>query len=234
MRIKFDKYPPIIAGISERSDGSMVWHNRMPVDEIVRGNRDRYFRKIGIDPGRVVSGGIAHGTNVVVAGEKDAGKYLLNTDALITETSNLFLTITIADCMPIFFYDSAIGSLDIVHAGWHGLVGGILENVVNKFQNTYGSKPENLLITIGPHIKSCHYEVGEEVAVQFAKQNIERRNNRLFAKLTDEARMRFRKLGVSHISVDPSCVYEAEQFYSARRDKNEPLRGSVAYIGLRQ
>lgn len=232
MRIIFNKYPQIIAGISERKDSSMVWWNRLPLDKVILKNRNQYFKRLGINPKRVVAGGIAHGVNVAVVGKKEAGKYLLNTDALITNVPNLFLTITTADCMPVFCYDSVTESFGIIHAGWRGLIGGILENTIKEFHKSYGADAENLLIKIGPHIKSCHYEVGKEVASKFAKQNIKRQNNRLFAKLTDEAEMRLHKLGIKNIFVNSECTYcDAKRFYSARYDKTEPLQGMLAYIG---
>lgn len=233
MRIAFNKYSQIIGGISERSDGSMVWWNRMPVDEVIRKNRDQYFKRLGIDPERVVAGGIAHGTHAAIIGEQEAGKYLLNTDALVTNVPNLFLTITTADCMPVFCYDPITESLGIIHAGWRGLVGGVLENTIHEFHNSYGSQPESLLIVIGPHIKACHYEVGDEVATQFAEKNIEHRNDRLYAKLADEAEARLRRLGVKNISVNSICTYDdIGRFYSVRRDKAEPMQGMVAYIAI--
>ena len=234
MLITFSKYPQIIAGISERSDGSMVWENQLPVSEDIRKNRDQYFKQSKINPKRVVAGGIAHGTNVVIAGEQDAGKYLLNTDALITNVPNLFLTITVADCMPIFCFDPNTLSFGIAHAGWKGLIGGIVENFIQKFRGSYSSKQENLVVVIGPHIKNCHYEVGTEVANKFAEKSIENRDGHLYANLSKEAEMRLRRLGVKEISISEICTYnELEQFYSARRDKVKPLQGMVAYIGLR-
>jgi polyphenol oxidase len=233
MQINFDKYPQIIVGLSERSDGSMVWWNRLPINEIVRKNRDNYFEKNKIDPQRVVAGGIAHGNHVAVIGEAEAGKYLLDTDALIAKKSNIFLSVTAADCLPVYFYDPVTESLGIAHAGWRGLVAGILENVVKEFEHSFDSRPENLQVIIGPHIKSCHYKVDEEVANQFAKQNIERRDHHLFVKLAEEAEMRLRNSGVKNISINQDCTYDnPEKFYSARRDKSEPLQGMVAYIGF--
>lgn len=234
MQIVFNRYPQVMAGISERADGSMVWGNSLPVDEVVGKNRNRYFEKLGIDPKQVVAGGIAHGTHVAAVGEKEAGKYLLNTDALITNVPNLFLTITVADCLPVFYYDPIKKVIGMAHAGWRGLVNGVLENLVEKLQQSYGSSPQDLLVVVGPHIKSCHYEKGEEVAAQFSQQNIEQRNGHLFVSLADEAVMRLEKSGVKHISVSPLCTYdETERFYSARHDKTEPLQGMLAYIGLR-
>lgn len=235
MDIVFDRHAHVKAGVSECSDGTMVWWNRMPVDEAVRENRERYFKSLGIDSDRVVAGGIAHGSHMAVVSDLDAGKYLLNTDALITNIPNLFLTITVADCMPIFCYDPVEKAVGIIHAGWRGLTGGVIENVIREFHYAFGSKPENLLIIIGPHIRSCHYTVRNEVADKFNEQNIERRDGHLFVKLASEAEMRLRQLGVKSISVSPICTYdEKERFYSARRDKVEPLQGMVAYIGIKE
>mgnify|MGYP001604769354 CR=1 FL=1 len=231
MRLLFNEYPEIMAGLSERSDGSMVWWNRLPVDEAVRGNRERYFRGLGISPERVVAGGLVSGVRVAVVSEKEAGEYLLNTDALLTNIPGLFLTVTASDCLPVYFYDMKMRCLGIAHAGWRGLVNGILEKVVFEFNNSFGSEAADLRIIIGPHIKSCHYEVGEDVAAQFSGQNLERRNGRIYVKLADEVESRLRALGVKHISVSPVCTYEDKRFYSARRDKSEPLKGMAAYLG---
>ena len=89
MRLAFKNYPRVSAGLSERSDRNMVWWNRLPLPERVRQNRENYFKRQGIDPPRVVSGGIAHENKVKAVSEPEAGKYLLYTDALITVTPNL-------------------------------------------------------------------------------------------------------------------------------------------------
>lgn len=234
MQINFLKYPQIIAGLSERSDGSMVWWNRLPVDEMVRKNRNRFFEEINIDPKMVVAGGIAYGTKVALITEAEAGKYLLNTDALITNTPNIFLTVTAADCLPVYFCDPVTESFGIAHASWHGLTGGILENVVKKFQESFKAQLENIQVIIGPHIGKCHYEVGAEAAVKFAQESVAEREGHLFVDLGAEARMRLQNSGVKNIVVSEECTYDnTEKFYSFRRDKSEPLEGMVAYIGLK-
>ena len=98
----------------------MVWWNRLPVDPLVAQNRQKYFQKEGVESERVVVGGITHGTKVRSVGEAQAGQYLLDSDALITNASNLFLSITAADCLPVFFYDPVSQSAGIAHAGWRG------------------------------------------------------------------------------------------------------------------
>lgn len=232
MRLIFNGHPEIIAGISERIDGSMVWWNRLPVDETVRRNRERYFKRLGISPERVVAGGVVHGSAVAVAGKKEAGKYLLNTDALLTNVPGLFLTVTAADCLPVYFYDVKTKSLGLAHAGWRGLVNGILEKVVFEFNCSFGSEAADLRVIVGPHIRSCHYEVGEEVAEKFAEANTEHRQGKLFISLAGEAKLRLEKTGVKQIEVSLACTYEDQRFYSARRDRPEPLKGMAAYAGL--
>jgi polyphenol oxidase len=235
MQIEFKNYPQIIAGLSERNDGSMIWWNRLPVDEAVRQNRDDYFLRNKIDPQKVIAGGIAYGTNVTLVGKAEAGKYLLNTDALVTNAPDIFLSVTAADCLPVYFYDPIKKAIGMAHASWHGLVGGILENVVKKFQESFESRPENIQVIIGPHIGKCHYEVGPEVAVKFAQQHIEERGGRLFADLGAEAVERLRNCGAGDIINSPECTYDDPQkFFSARRDKSEPLQGMLAYLGIRE
>ncbi len=234
MRIQFNNSLNVTAGISERSDGSMVWWNRKPVNETVCNNRDRFFVTQRIDPSRVVTGGTVHGTTVAVVDEKAGGQYLLDTDALITQTPNLFLTITAADCMPIYFYDPVTQSVGIAHAGWRGLVAGILESVTSEMNRVFHVVPNNLNIVIGPHIRVCHFEVSDDVAIRFDSSNVERRDNSLFVSLADEAMHRLRGVGVERITSNTVCTHcHVDQFFSARHDRMEPLLGMLGYIGLR-
>lgn len=230
----YKEHPHVCAGVSERSDGSMVWWNTLPVDETIKKNRDSYFERKGVDPARVVSGGLMHGTTVAAAEEKDAAAYLLNTDALVTNTPNLFLSITGADCMPILYYDPVQRAVGIAHAGWRGLVAGLAERLVREMTRRYDSLPEDIIVSYGPHIGVCHFEVGEDVAAQFDHANIEIREGYTFASLAKEATMRLARIGVHTTLNEVPCTYcFSERFYSARRDKETPLKGMLAYIGLR-
>lgn len=233
MQITFPQHSEIVAGISERSDSLMLWGNRHPINKAVRDNRNKFFEQQGISPTRVVAGGVVHGIRVAKVGKQETGQYLLNTDALITDTPNLYLTVTAADCMPVFYFNPVRKCIGIAHAGRRGLAAGILEQAVLNLRQSYNSNPADLSVIIGPHIRVCHYDIENEVALQFDKQNLEYRNGRIFLKLADEAKLRLRKQGVSQISISPLCTYcEAEQFFSARYDKLSPVQGMAAYIGI--
>jgi len=234
MDVAFAQDSGVIVGLSQRNDGSMIWGNRLPVDETVRANRDRFFIEKGIDPSRVIAGGVVHGTDVARVSDKEAGQYLLNIDALVTNIPNLFLSITAADCMPLYFYDPCTHSIGIAHAGWRGMVGGAIENIINALQKTLQAKNSEIQVIIGPHIRSCHFEVLENVALEFQAQSVERRDGKLFVSLAHEATTRLTTLGISQIVQSSQCTYcQAATFYSARHDRSNPLQGMAAYIGLK-
>ncbi len=234
MKIGFSKtYPDVLAGISERKDGNMVWYNTLPVDPEIKAHRDAYFSRLNLDPGRVVAGGIAHGTRVTKVGQAEAGKYILDSDALMSDVPGLILSITSADCLPVYFFDPLKRCIAMVHAGWKGLVAGVLENVVKEMESEYGSAAQNIMVAIGPHIKVCHYEIGSEIAGKFAPGSIVERDGRLFADLTKEAARRLKGLGMDNVDISSPCTFcEATTLYSARYDKTSPVNGMVAYIGL--
>lgn len=211
----------------------MVWWNIKPVDRKIKENRDRYFSGLGIDPSRVVAGGIEHGTTISVVGEESAGEYILNSDALITDRPNIILTVTAADCVPVFFLDAKGKRIGIAHAGWRGLTAGLLEKVVLEMKRVYGSDPIDLDVSIGPCIGPCHYEVGQDVYGKLDVCSVVRRGDKVFAALAREAAKRLVSTGVSRIRVSEECTYcLKDKYYSARRDKVSPREGMVAFIGI--
>ena len=85
------------------------------------------------------------------------------TDALITNLPGQYLSILIADCVPVILYDPVIKTIAAIHAGWRGTVVGIVRNAVLKLKERYACNPQNLLAGIGPSISVNNYQVGPEV-----------------------------------------------------------------------
>lgn len=110
------------------------------------------------DPPGAVRLGQVHGATVAVAGE--AGSFA-DTDAVVSRAPGLLLTVRTADCVPILLAapDQGVG---LVHAGWRGLVAGVVEAAVARFP-----RPESLQAALGPAIGPCCFEVGPEVAARF-------------------------------------------------------------------
>ena len=88
-------------------------------------------------------------------------------DGIITCNSGLIPTITVADCVPIYIYDSVTKVFGIVHSGWKGT--GIVADAISLAKEKYNAKAENFSVTIGPDIHDCCYIVNEERADFFCK-----------------------------------------------------------------
>ena len=88
-------------------------------------------------------------------------------DALLTKEAGILLSVRIADCLPVLLVDPKHRAVAAVHAGWRGALARLLEKAVGEMRRVYGSHPETLLAVLGPSIRACCYEVGEEVKEAF-------------------------------------------------------------------
>ena len=93
-------------------------------------------------------------------------------DGMITRNENLIPVVTVADCVPIYFFDTERGAFGIVHSGWKGT--GIIADAISLAKKNYGAEPKNILVAIGAHIKDCCYVVDEARAKFFADEFGER------------------------------------------------------------
>ena len=89
-------------------------------------------------------------------------------DALMSDAPGATVAIAVADCLPLLFADRRARAVAAVHAGWRGLVAGVIENTVAALESQYGVAPNNLVVGIGPAIGPCCFEVGPEVIEAFA------------------------------------------------------------------
>jgi YfiH family protein len=118
---------------------------------------------------------LVHGNHVRVVGHDDLrveGANDVHADAMITKNRGLALTLRFADCVPVMFHDGANGAngangaIGIAHAGWKGIVNGVLIETVRAMQRAFGSQPQDIVAGIGPCIGPGKFEVGEDVAAQ--------------------------------------------------------------------
>ena len=89
-------------------------------------------------------------------------------DGLVTNIAGLRLGIQTADCLPILMADLRGKSVAAVHAGWRGTAKGVVSEAVSLMEKLYGTKPNDLLVAMGPAIGKCCFEVGPEVAHEFS------------------------------------------------------------------
>jgi len=94
----------------------------------------------------------------------------LSGDGLITATPGLLLGIQTADCLPVILVDAKRHVVGVFHAGWRGTAKRIVEKGIGEMHRFFGSRPRDLKAAIGPGIRGCCYEVGEEVRTKFESQ----------------------------------------------------------------
>jgi hypothetical protein len=95
---------------------------------------------------------------------------VLKGDGLMTGEPGVLLGIQTADCIPVLVADRKKRAVAAFHAGWRGTLARIVENGVGRMRLEFGSRPEDLMASIGPGIGQCCYAVGEEVQHQFESQ----------------------------------------------------------------
>lgn len=128
-------------------------------------NRRRFFSEIGTGQDLFASSHQIHGTEVLYATQ--AGRYSGH-DALISDQPGLLIGVTVADCVPVLIYDRAHRAVAAIHAGWRGTVGCIVAKTLTMMQRQFGTSGEYCYAYIGTCIDETSFEVGSEVAEQFA------------------------------------------------------------------
>jgi len=91
-------------------------------------------------------------------------------DGWVTDEPELLVAIQTADCLPVLLVDPQQRVVAAVHAGWRGTLQRIAAKAVHLMQTDFGSHPGNCLAVVGPAIRRCCYEVGEEVVEAFTKE----------------------------------------------------------------
>ena len=84
-------------------------------------------------------------------------------DALITDKKDKILMVMVADCIPILFFDKKKKVIAAIHAGRAGAFKNIIGQTLSLMKKRYKSSIEDLVVSIGPHIQHCCYEVGREI-----------------------------------------------------------------------
>jgi polyphenol oxidase len=152
------------AGISLARAGDMALSRRFS-----HPFRARLLSDLGIPAERAFSVRQVHSQTVVVLKDEEPEAVAAReADGMITRSPDAVLTVTVADCLPIFLVDRASGAFALVHSGWKGT--GIARKAVLALAETYGARAVDISAAIGPGIGPCCYTVPEERASGFAAQ----------------------------------------------------------------
>lgn len=197
--------------------------------ESVAANRRRLVEQLGL-PAEPLWLRQVHGTTV--ARGDGAGRCA---DARLSERPGRVCAVLTADCLPVLFCNRSGTRVAAAHAGWRGLLAGVLESTVAAFEDV----PAEVFAWLGPAIGPQAFEVGDEVRGAFvgsdpaaAAHFRDRRAGRWMADLYGLARQRLSGAGVTEVYGGGLCTFSDDgRFFSYRRDG---VTGRMASLIWRQ
>ena len=154
-------------------------------------------------------------------------------DGCITSERNTPCAVSVADCLPILLTCRRGKEVAAVHAGWRGLLAGVVKNALLSFR----APPEEIIVWIGPHISQICYPVGESLRDSFLALNSV--NDACFKLLEGNwhlnlalcATMQLNTLGVSEIYTDDRCTFDnTQKFFSHRRGDSAGRMAAIIWI----
>ena len=156
-------------------------------------------------------------------------------DAAFTQIRGQVCAVLTADCLPLLLCDAAGTEVAAVHAGWRGLLEGVIEETVAHFAD-----PSSVLAWLGPAIGPASFEVGLEVRDAFFARDEDaasafeqgRDTQHWQADLYQLARLRLRKSGVTQIFGGGFDTATDPRFYSHRASGGRTGRfASLIWLG---
>ena len=218
------------AGISLARAGDMALSQRFSLPY-----RDRLLADLGIGREPVFAVRQVHSREVlVVNGEEPDVLAGLEADGMVTARPDALLTVTVADCLPLFVVDRATGVFGLVHSGWKGT--GIICEAMRLLNERFGTRPADISVTIGPGIGPCCYDVPEEraagFAARFGAETVVRGSDgkpRLDLQSANVGLLQ--KAGVGEITVVADCTSCLPALGSFRRQGANSFTLMLAYIG---
>jgi len=215
----------VVAGLTTRGDGFNLGLSSDEGAGVVL-ERWRIFGRT-VRPGfpALVTSRQVHGTTVTWHEQRSDGLLVLDdSDGHATASGGLLLTVSVADCVPVYLLVPQTGTLALVHAGWRGVASGILSRAVALLRERTGVG--EVVMHCGVGICGACYEVGPEVLAQFPDSEAGAGHLDLRAVLAGQARV----LGVTEQSRSPWCSAHDPDFFSHRASHGRDGR-MIAYLG---
>jgi YfiH family protein len=249
----FDGSPAagLSCALSARSAGNMSF---LPCPEAsFRPNpaREAFFRSQGIDPERVYSLFQIHSRDVYTLGDPpSAGSprsgpraipppaaFARQGDGIVSFCRGVFLALTVADCLPVFLFDTENFFFAALHSGWRGT--GIALRALSIMADA-GTRPEAVAAVLGPCIRSCCYRVDEGRARDFEQEFggsgplgdvVLRKSDGPYINLQAANARLLARAGVRHLAVCENCTRTDNRLGSFRREGPAAYTRMAALVG---
>jgi YfiH family protein len=207
--------------------------------------REALYRALGIRPENVRALRQVHSRDVLIADRRGPPADSPG-DGLVCRERGLWLSVTVADCLPVYLYHGGSGAFGLLHSGWKGT--GIVRRALDLMAERWDASPGETAAVLGPCIRSCCYRVDRGRARAFEAEfggpggpyplgpvvreaagpegveyylDLQAANARLLALA-----------GVGHLAVCRDCTFTDERLGSFRREGPSFTR-MIALLGPR-
>jgi YfiH family protein len=224
---QFKDTPSHITAIFTNRKLNVSFHNQL--ESQVKNNRSVILSKLGLKLDNLVCAQQTHSANAYIAQEKDKGRgafiyeeAIFNMDAFITKEKGLALAVFIADCLPVFIFDKIKDIVAIVHAGWKGTKQSIVKKTIFMMHQAFESEPKDLVALLGPSIRRCCYEVGEEFKEYF-KRGLYKNRNKLYLDTLEINYLQLKEAGILDNNIFDCGICtccQNDKFFSFRKEKD--------------
>jgi len=213
--------------------GALVGDKPERVDE----NLERIFAAVARPRNSLFDSWLVHGAHALVAEAPRPPEWERppQADIVLTNKPHVTLFMRYADCVPIVYFDPVHHAIGLAHAGWRGSLQGVAAQAVEAMGKAYGSRPQDLLVCLGPAICAEHYEIGNEVAQQVrqvygdvAERFLDTQGERVHLDLIGVNEHALAEIGINQIETAQICTYsESHDWFSHRRSRGHTGRFGI-------
>lgn len=189
-------------------------------------NHRRWALELGYEPARLFETSQVHGARVRVLTRADHVGKVREEEADALVTASEVIGVRTADCTPILMADPESGAVAAIHAGWRGVVSGVVRSGTLSLAELSGGLPSRFIVAIGPCIRAASFEVGHDVAREI--ENVVHGADivipmapRPHVDMVKAVRAQLQALGISEGAIDDvggDTFAEPTRFFSYRRD----------------
>ncbi len=203
-------------------------------------NRERFFSGLGLEVDRVVALRQTHSRDVAVVESFSPASFDCG-DGLASADPAAILSVTVADCLPVFLADRRTGAFALLHSGWKGT--GIAIEALELMRGKWGTRPADVAAILGPCIRGCCYEVDPDRARSFEAEFaprcrdfplgplVRREEGRCFIDLQAANASLLENAGIADLAVCQDCTFTDDRLGSFRREGSDRFTRMAALFG---
>lgn len=175
--------------------------------------------------------GATHSANVVNV-QSEFPEVHPDTDALVTRETNLGIVIMSADCAPIILFDPVSHVVGVVHAGWQGMLVGVVANSIEVMFDL-GAEPQNMKAIIGPTISAKNFTATQqrfdEVKDIEPSAAVKLPDGKLAIDIRKGVKSQLAKYQIKTTDLN-ICTFDTPDLFSFRRDPVTGRNATVAWL----